>query len=297
MNATLPFVFALYPVLLGSLGVAWLPAAGARRRGDWAIALLSSFSVVVFAFLASPWAFSSFYLRHALPFLFAFAALRSYRRLGIAEVSAAKPRRSSLSVAVFLLFGALDVLLVCSLYRTEETIDLSFPLASGTFCVVQGGSSAITNPFHALSGNRLALDLVQLNRFGNRAAGIAPAGLDAYEIFGRRVLSPCTGEVSALQDGLPDTAPGRPDSEHRRGNHVVLDCGSAEVVLAHLMRRSIEVTVGQTLHAGDPVGRVGNSGNTLEPHLHVAAKRNGRDVRLRFDGRTLAINSVVVVGG
>ena len=54
------------------------------------------------------------------------------------------------------------------------------------------------------------------------------------------------------------------------GNHVVLDHGDGVFSLyAHLRRGSATVRVGDVVTAGRPLGEVGNSGNTSEPHLHV----------------------------
>jgi murein DD-endopeptidase MepM/ murein hydrolase activator NlpD len=53
------------------------------------------------------------------------------------------------------------------------------------------------------------------------------------------------------------------------GNHVVIDLGDGVyAVLAHLRRRSIRVTAGQRVRAGDQIAECGNSGNSTEPHLH-----------------------------
>ncbi|WP_228922137.1 M23 family metallopeptidase [Streptomyces sp. DH7] len=53
------------------------------------------------------------------------------------------------------------------------------------------------------------------------------------------------------------------------GNHVILDLGdSTYAVYAHVQRGSLRVKAGDTVHAGQRLGRVGNSGNTTEPHLH-----------------------------
>jgi len=48
---------------------------------DWLIGTAAGGSVAAFAFLAGPWAFTSYYLRYALPGLFALAVLHSYRRM------------------------------------------------------------------------------------------------------------------------------------------------------------------------------------------------------------------------
>ncbi|WP_405928878.1 M23 family metallopeptidase [Streptomyces griseus] len=53
------------------------------------------------------------------------------------------------------------------------------------------------------------------------------------------------------------------------GNHVILDLGdSTYAVYAHLQRGSLQVRPGDRVRAGQRLGRVGNSGNTTEPHLH-----------------------------
>lgn len=53
------------------------------------------------------------------------------------------------------------------------------------------------------------------------------------------------------------------------GNHVILDLGDGTyAVYAHVQRGSLRVKAGETVRVGQLLGRVGNSGNTTEPHLH-----------------------------
>jgi hypothetical protein len=42
--------------------------------------------------------------------------------------------------------------------------------------------------------------------------------------------------------------------------------------------------MGDTVHAGQVVGEVGNSGNSTEPHLHIHAERDGLGLDLEFQG-------------
>lgn len=98
----------------------------------------------------------------------------------------------------------------------------------------------------------------------------------------------------SVRDGLPDNAPGRPDPAHPEGNCIVLKCGDAELFMAHLKRGSIAVTVGEDVTTGQPLGNIGNSGKTLEPHLHISATKGGAETGLRFNGRKLSVNSVVI---
>ncbi len=83
---------------------------------------------------------------------------------------------------------------------------------------------------------------------------------------------------------------------NRLGNHVILRCGEAEVVLAHMRHDSVKVAPGDAVATGDPLGEVGNSGASTEPHLHMHAQRpaprgappiSGAPLALRVDGRFL----------
>jgi murein DD-endopeptidase MepM/ murein hydrolase activator NlpD len=105
--------------------------------------------------------------------------------------------------------------------------------------------------------------------------------------------------VAHVEDQLPDQTPPETDQRHPAGNHVRLVCGEADVLLAHLMRSSVAVTSGQWVEAGQLIGRVGNSGLSLEPHLHLHAQYRGpagnflagEPMPLRIDGRVLVRNS------
>jgi len=292
---TLQIVFALYPVCLAGVALYWALTAQPRSRFRWAVEIAVSGSIVAFAFLAGPWAFTSYYLRYAVLGVFALVVLYTYRRAKLASAMQQDqtPRRLVFSATILGLFMVLNALAVASHVRPRESLNLSFPLASGTYYVLQGGNSVVTNPFHSLSGTKLALDIVGLNAFGNRANGMAPRTLADYEIFGDIVYSPCEGIVLAVQDTLADNPPGAPDTGHP-ANHVTVKCGEVEIFMAHLMQGSATVATGKTVTLRQPVGRVGNSGNTLEPHLHIGAKKNGAEMGLVFDGRWLSMNSVVI---
>lgn len=286
----LPSLFAAYPLLLSGIALIWL----LRSRQDWAMRALASGSVVAFAFLTGPWAFTSYYLRYVALGLFAIAAGVSYRRAKRGRSAAASHREVPVvSALVLLAFAVLDLLAIASRYPSEDAIDLYFPLAAGTYYVLQGGASAVTNPFHALSGDKHALDIVKLNRFGNRADGVAPRYLSSYSIFGEELHSPCDGTVLSGRDHLPDNPPGRPDADRPEGNYVVLKCGQAEVFMGHLLRGSVRPARGEPVTAGQVIARIGNSGNTLEPHLHIAARQYGMEKALTFNSRSLSVNSVV----
>lgn len=195
-----------------------------------------------------------------------------------------------------------------------RVVDLASPLGPGTYLVANGGRSASVNahatlldpsvPAHRLyRGTGHGVDLVALDRWGLRASGLLPVDPRRYEIFGRPVVAPCAGVVIAVVDGLPDLPVPQMDRSHLAGNHVILRCAEAEILLGHFRKGSVRVEVGQRLRSGDAVAEVGNSGNTSEPHLHINAQEPGRvdapfsgePVPVRIDGRYLVRNNRFVV--
>lgn len=112
------------------------------------------------------------------------------------------------------------------------------------------------------------------------------------------VESPCDGEVLSVFDGVTDNPIG--DEGGHPSNHIVVRCRGHKVTLAHLMKGSLLVDNGQTVKRGQPLAKVGNSGHTSEPHLHIDAVRDAvgssntiEPVSVAFGGRAISWNSVV----
>jgi hypothetical protein len=185
----------------------------------------------------------------------------------------------------------------------EKPLQLVFPLNHGAYCVAHGGDFQLLNHHRKSKSQRYALDIVKLNMLGMRARGVYPKRLAEYAIFGDVVYSPAAGMVTAIVNDLPDLPPGEMDRQHVAGNHIVIRLDDTDVYigLAHLMQTSIQVKPGERIVAGQVLARVGNSGNTTEPHLHIHAKcggrpdsmLDGRGVPMRFNGRWLIRNSLV----
>lgn len=166
-------------------------------------------------------------------------------------------------------------------------VPLAFPLSGGTFLVVNGGSNPTVNAhrltadpkrngYAAYRGQSYGVDFVQLNSWGGTWSGLSPRRPQDHAIYGAEVLAPCAGAVLVAVDGVEDTAVGIPDRAHMAGNHVLIGCGTFEVLLGHLAPGSVRVRVGSVVTTSDVVGRVGNTGNTGAPHLHVHAQRFSR---------------------
>jgi hypothetical protein len=185
-------------------------------------------------------------------------------------------------------------------------VDLTFPLQGGEYLIVHGGSTIIINPhmktldesvprFRAYRGQSYGVDILKIDQFGLRAKGILPEDLAAYRIYGEPVLAPCSGTIVQASDRFPDMPIPQIDPQNRAGNHVILRCGEADVLLAHFRPKSLEVQVGMTVQVGDRLAEVGNSGASNEPHLHISAQRpgppdapiSGEPLPMRFDGQFL----------
>ena len=98
---------------------------------------------------------------------------------------------------------------------------------------------------------------------------------------GVAVLAAAAGRVARIRDGLPDIsvrAAGAASVERQEcGNGLVIAHGGGwETQYCHMAKDSLTVAVGQQVKAGTPLGRVGLSGNTEYPHLHMTVRRDGR---------------------
>jgi hypothetical protein len=119
---------------------------------------------------------------------------------------------------------------------------------------------------------RFAVDWEQLDTQRRIYDGPRQA-LSSYTIYGRPALAVADARVVSVVDGLPEQVPGIYPTgialDQADGNSVVLDLGGRRFALyAHLQPGSIRVKAGERVRRGQMLGRVGNSGNSVAPHLH-----------------------------
>jgi hypothetical protein len=119
---------------------------------------------------------------------------------------------------------------------------------------------------------RYAVDWEELDAQGRIYAG-PQEKLESYTIFGKPVVAVADAVVAAVIDGLPEQTPGKyPINiplDEADGNSVILDLGEQRYAMyAHMQPGTIQVRVGQRVNAGQLLGLVGNSGNSVAPHLH-----------------------------
>jgi hypothetical protein len=288
----------LVPTLL--TGAIAIQRQSSRLR--WLVNCVAFSMVLGYLLLSARWDISSLHLRVAIPVAFVAAAVVGYKRISRAAAG------GRLQAVVFWTVN-LGLIVLMSGYLwfsirgnlvPAQAVDLQSPL-HGNYAVLNGGNSPFTNAHFRVRPQDFALDIVGVNALGNRAALFGSSWeLESYVIYGSAILSPCDGKVSAVVNDLPDHVPPDRDTENPAGNYVLIECEEVEVLLAHMQQGSVTVAVNDEVAAGDHLGKVGNSGNTTEPHLHIHAERggepgvilDGQAVPITIAGRYLVRNSV-----
>ncbi len=99
-----------------------------------------------------------------------------------------------------------------------------------------------------------------------------------YFAYDAPVLAVADGTVMTVVSDLKEATPQvvTPDQafEQLGGNHVIIDIGGGNFAFyAHMIPGSTSVKVGDKVTRGQVIGRLGNSGNTTEAHLHFHVSR------------------------
>lgn len=227
------------------------------------------------------------------------AAWHRARRIEAAERRRRPPWFAWLPRAAFAAAGAWIVTGAVVGHRPNPgpPVELAAPLPEGTWVAVNGGSTSMVNAhLRTLEGpaapewrgQSFAVDLVGDGAWGSRTRPVLEPRLDDFEIFGVPILAPCSGEVVQAADGEPDRRADDDPWRTRTGNHVLLDCDGVWVLLAHMSEGSVRARPGDPVTTGDTLGRVGNTGASGEPHLHVHAQTPG-SLTAPFSGLPLPI--------
>ncbi|MEW5847612.1 MAG: M23 family metallopeptidase [Myxococcota bacterium] len=164
--------------------------------------------------------------------------------------------------------------------EARPIVPLRLPVA-GRWLVIEGHDYETHHRriFSPLNAQRYASDFVLLAPDDTFYKGDGTRVTD-YVGFGAEVYAPGAGTVVARESTLNDNPVGARDDLSPYGNHVVIDHGHGVAsVMAHLMKGSIVVEVGDKVVPGQIVGRVGNSGASDLPHLHFHLQR-GLDLQV-----------------
>jgi hypothetical protein len=193
-----------------------------------------------------------------------------------------------------------------------DQVTLTLPFR-GTWLARNSPARRVPSHGTHLFATTYAMDFIAVR--GRRTAGVrdwrtlvATEPPDRFYAFGLPILAPAAGTVVSVHDGEPDhearrsqltrvayavtqAARARQGAGAIAGNHVILELRDQRryVVLAHLRAGSIQVGPGDEVDTGEPLGDCGNSGNSLQPHLHIQVMDNvdpftARGVPMAFGG-------------
>ncbi len=135
----------------------------------------------------------------------------------------------------------------------------------------------------AVIDRRYAIDWVKIDK-GATSSGETRDN-HAYHAYGEEVLAVADGRVVSAKDGVPENVPRHegfraavPISlDTIAGNSITLDVGRGEFAFyMHLQPSSLRVKAGDRVRRGQVLARVGNSGDSREPHLHFEVTTSSR---------------------
>ncbi|RZL20310.1 MAG: hypothetical protein EOO89_00640 [Pedobacter sp.] len=288
-------VYALVIVSLVILSIALLFAYQSAKyslKQGWHILVLS-LALVVFAYLYGTWVFLTIYIKYAIPVSYLLALWLGTRKSVTKTVRKWKAIPNLLFTIVL---GTFCVLYFTGTVDDRDTVEIAFPLKKGRYFVFQGGKGLPTNFFHySYRGAVFAIDLVKLDAYGNRANKVFSKTLEDYHIFNDTVFSPCNGIIETMHDDNPDNIPPNRERGPSNTNMLVIDGGSYFVFMGHLKHLGVFVKEGDSVKIGQPLALAGNSGFSIEPHLHIQAHAKpsngegwykGKPLLIKFDGRS-----------
>ena len=162
----------------------------------------------------------------------------------------------------------------------ENTLRLRPPVRGDSWFVLDGpgGKNHHTAGVLEFEGRilvpqRFAIDFMRQYEDGQVVHGDRE-DVRNYRGYGAEVLAVADARVVSVRNDVPDN-PGQAKTNalsdtlaNLGGNRVVLDLGGGKfATYFHLQPRSVRVRGGESVHTGEVLGLVGNSGATM-PHLH-----------------------------
>ncbi len=157
------------------------------------------------------------------------------------------------------------------------------PLEGPGWVVANGCCDAITHVRSNLAVNgenhisqRYAIDWLKIDE-DNRLYVGDPQNLDSWAGYNQNVLAVSDAQVVRVVNKFPDQVPfilpaavGAITLEEIDGNHVILALPNGQFVFyAHLKPGSVTVEEGDFVTKGQVIAKLGNTGNTSAPHLHL----------------------------
>ncbi|UCD61211.1 MAG: M23 family metallopeptidase [Flavobacteriaceae bacterium] len=263
-------------------------------------------AILFFLYLWGQWPLvGSYYLRYIILLLIIYIVSATILRLRSGNLG--KPNRlfSKISIGVTTLLALMVLMMVFNAirgrYYVDRGIELSFPLRGGTYYVSSGGSNKMINNHirDFPTAQQYAMDINQIDSFGSASKKMMSNKNEEHYIFSDTVYCPCDGIILDTKTAVKDNEGVNMNvsSEDGTGNYIELKCDGAHIFIPHFKQHSIFVSKDSYVKEGTPLGLVGISGFSQEPHLHFQAAVYNKDsvlvgIPIRFKGKTLSRNDL-----
>jgi murein DD-endopeptidase MepM/ murein hydrolase activator NlpD len=154
-------------------------------------------------------------------------------------------------------------------------------VAGNACCVVSSHRGAVMGVGGRLNASeRYAIDWLRVDPATNPPATHRGDGTrnEDYFAYGAPLLAVADGTIVAVvsdnKEATPQVVTPNQAFEELGGNYVIVDIGDGNFAFyAHMIPGSASVKVGDKVTLGQVIGRLGNSGNTTEAHLHFHVTR------------------------
>jgi murein DD-endopeptidase MepM/ murein hydrolase activator NlpD len=154
-------------------------------------------------------------------------------------------------------------------------------VAGNACCVVSPHRGAVMGVGGRLNGSeRYAIDWLRIDPAKNPVVTHGGDGThnEDYLAYDEPLLAVADGTVVSVVSDNAEATPQviTPDQtfEQLGGNYVIIDIGGDNFAFyAHMVPGSASVRIGDKVTRGQVIGRLGNSGNTTEAHLHFHVTR------------------------
>lgn len=278
-----------------------------KSKVDLIISTILYVSLFFFLYLWGQWPIvGSYYLRYLMMVAIVISFFFYFIKNPLIKKSNYIGRYAKIRISIIGLFSLLIIFFNIKILLTNDNylydaVNLSFPLKGGEFYISSGGANNLMNNHlrNYQSSQQYAIDINKLNEYRSISKHIlSKRNIDHY-IFSDTVYCPCNGIVQKVKNNVQDNLESNMNvnSADGTGNYVYLKCKNKYIRMLHLKNNSISVSEGMKVKVGMPLGLVGNSGFSQEPHLHIQVSIYNSDstligVPIKFGGRVLSRNCV-----
>lgn len=138
--------------------------------------------------------------------------------------------------------------------------------------VVNGGVNKDLSHSWSILPQRYAYDFIIVDDNGKSSLDDR-SSVHSYYCYGKDIIAPADGVIVNLidkyTDSFVDGKNGYCNANRIEGNSIVIKHNDSEYsTIAHILRGSFKVKVGDTVKQGEVIAKCGNTGNSSEPHIH-----------------------------